>query len=226
MQGIDNEDILIPKVLIMQALSKLVAEEKAEFGSIVRSTNAETLANKTGSVEFIPLTATKNYVLMEKVGDKFEYRGESMTPYNDENDWQLDGKHMRQYRNLTFYVLLTSDIAGDKKIREALEQTGEMPEDGDMLMPCAVSFRSTAYKYGKILATHFKKMDYFGQPAYVKKLKFVPKKETNDKGTWYALNIEEVGKTNPDEKELAQQWINGLLQSKVVVDDTYDEETA
>src|SRR4051794_30344857 len=64
MEGIDASDILIPKLLLMQGLSELVAEGKFQMGDIVNSVTQAKLGDKTKSIEFIPIATFKTWVVM------------------------------------------------------------------------------------------------------------------------------------------------------------------
>jgi hypothetical protein len=223
--GIDKSDILIPKLLIMQGLSQFVSDQKASIGDIVRSTTGEILADgkKKGSVEFIPLTSFKTWIKEEKVGNKFEYRGqEPMTASNstEPTEWTENGTEWRRNRCLNFYVLLPGDIARDRAARKKLADTGDFPDTDDVLLPCVLSFRRTSYSAGKTLITHFAKAEHMGVPPAVSIFKLFSKIEKNDQGTFQVAVVEKSGKTTSEDIVICRSWYDTLKKSTVKVDDS------
>lgn len=220
-EGVDNTDLLVPRILLMQAISEAVAEGKLNQGEIIRSTTNEVLAKKGEGMEFIPLLSFKTWVIMELIGGKYEFRRiEPMTLNNREEplEWESLGTKWRRDRCLNFYVLLPKDIEREMNALKSL-QDGGLPDPDDALIPCVLSFRRTSYGAGKDLATHFKKAEHFRVPPAVTTFKLMSEVQKNDKGTYHIFKLEKAGKTTVSQLEICKQWYDTLQSAKVVIHD-------
>jgi hypothetical protein len=227
-EKLDTSDILIPKLLLMQAMSELVSEGKAQMGDLVRSTNKEVLGGKNTALEFIPVTSFKTWILEEKIGQKFEFRGiEEMNATNKEAamEWEQNGTTWRRNRCLNFYALLPQDIAKEKKAMEKA-QTGEYPDPDDALLPVLISFQRTGYGTGKSLITHFAKAQHFGVPPAVNTFRLKSAMEKNDKGTYFVPMIEKSRNTTKEELVACKKWFDVLTKARVKVDNSDLEKPA
>jgi hypothetical protein len=200
MEGIDPSDILIPKLHLMQGLSDLVAEGKASMGDIINSTTGEKLGDKKDSIEFVPVSTFKTWVIFEDG----EYKQTiPMTP--DNSHWLLEEQvgemSVTRDKVLNFYVLLSKEVG-----------------NGDA-MPFVVSFRRTSYTAGKKVATHFAKMSMLRAAPYAKTLKLTCKFEKNDKGSYYVFDIEQGRKSTAEEVAAAEMW-KPIVSRGVKVDDS------
>lgn len=215
-EAVDTQDILIPKLLVMQGLSKAVADEKAQMGEFIDSLTYEILGSAREKdpkpVEFIPLTMFKTWIRYEKIGDdKLDFRGiHPVTPENADWKWEEtdeDGNHFRNDQCLNFYVILKEKA------------------DDPMEMPYLLTFRRTSYKNGKKLATHFAKCQRALQlnkvvPPASNTFKLTAVKTTNDEGTFYVMDIEPGGKTSKEHIQVAKDWVATIKQSNVKVDNS------
>ncbi len=223
----DVTDILIPKLLIGQSTSKLVQDEKLAFGQVWRSTTGEVMGGKGKAFQVIPLSMFKTWVLSEKVGGKFEFRGvEPFTPANKDREWvwteKKDGKttEWKRVQTLNFHVLLPADVATDLKARRAFQETGELPDTQASLLPCVLQFQSTGYKVGKILATHFAKAADFGVPPFVNTFLVDTDKVTGDQNSWYVFTVTNAGKTSPDFLDACAKWRGIVAKPGIKIDDS------
>lgn len=223
----DASDILIPKLLVGQSTSKAVTDEKVSFGQVYRSTTLEPLGGKAKPFEIIPLTLSKTWILSEKVAGKFEFRGvEPFTAENAQKPWvwseSKDGKTQEWKREqaLNFYVLLPRDIAADLAARKAFEESGELPDTEASLLPCLLQFKSTSYKSGKTLVTHFAKAADFNVPPFVTTFSLDTEKIQGDQNAWYIFKVEKAGKTDPAYLGACDKWRSIVKQHAVKVDDS------
>ncbi len=212
---VDSSDIIIPKLLIMQAPSKLVAQEKAQMGDIVNSVSGDVLGTcrekDNKPVQFIPFKEEKTWTIFELVGSKPEFRQSiARTPNNDnlEREYQEGGKNFRRYRTLSYWVLLNNEL-----------------ENSDMPLPYVLSFRSTGFKAGKVLSTHFvlckaalQKGKMVPPPATVFELS--GDKVSNDKGTFFVPNLKNVGATKEEFVVVAAQWLRTLKTKSYQIDES------
>jgi hypothetical protein len=139
------EDVVLPRLLLMQGMSGIVGDGNAVMGDIVSSLTGEKLGDKNSPVGILPLTMFKTCVTILKEGGNFV---ESRPMGNFEKLAQLEGVYqgvrekfkgqaVRYYQQLNFYVLTAKSI-----------------EDG-MVLPALIGFRSTSLNAGKKLNSHF-----------------------------------------------------------------------
>jgi hypothetical protein len=230
---VGNEEILasniiIPRVLIMQGLSELVADGKAVMGELIRSTTNEKLGGPDKPIDFIPITYNTTWIKQEKVGGKFEYRGqEPLNAANQDLPWDFEEKGIpwKRVKALNLYALLVQDVTAEQAEMAKAKQ-GEMPDPDKALLPVMISFRSTGFTTGKTIVTHFAKAKKFGLPGYVSVLKLSVRKEKNDKGTFFVPEVTNSGKTPADVIETCKYWQTTLATKPVEVDAAGEDETA
>lgn len=241
-QEILNSDIVIPRLLLMQGLSDFVAERKKSpigepigQGDMVRSTTAEVLGNPEEPVEFIPLKMTAAWILKEKIGGKYEFRGiEPRTALNEDAPWDYvkNGADWKRVKALNVFALLPSDISQFHEEMESVLKSGEMPDLNKTILPVQISFQSTSFNAGKAVATFYAQIRDMTRynPAikpYHYTLTLGCKQEKNDKGSYYVF---EVGKTKKLDQKLvdeAARWYTILNTLKDIrVDTSGDDEAA
>lgn len=220
--------IVIPRLLIMQGLSELVTERKAVLGDIVRSQPVEILGNPEKPVKFIPITFNNEWMLSEKVGAKFEFRGmEKMTAANEHLPWEFkkDGVDWKRTKVVNLYVLLPSDIEAEKA-ELAKAANGEMPDPDKVLFPLLLSFRSTSFPAGKDIVTHFAKAKHFGVKGYVSTMELSCYQDKNDSGSFYVAKVTKCGQTSKDYLAACESWYNILQTRKVEVTPMEEEKVS
>lgn len=229
-EDVAAEDILIPRILLMQPISERVGSGECSAGDILKSTDGSVLApfTKGGSdgVEIIPLKTFRTWRIMELRNGKYEYAGmEPITSdnVNDPYEWQVDNQMFRRDRMINYYVLLTSEIkkeiAALKKLKE-----GDMPDAEDCLIPCLLSFTRTSAPAGKQLATFFKKAQHFKVPPASSVFRLYSEFEKNDKGNYYVFKLENARKTELEELKMAKHWYDTLKEANVKIDDSDDDQ--
>ena len=236
-----HSDVLIPMVLLMQGLSDLVAEGKAVMGDMVRSTTGEKIGSHKDPIEFVPLAIKNFWAVMEKVGQKHEFR--KMVPRRaivttddakaeqsrldcdreDENlpwEFQYRGTQWKRVKLLNVFALLPKDIkAFEAEVKKAKE-TGEMPDLDKTLMPVVIPFRSISFPAGRKVVTHFTKADamaHLGAKPHGFALTLSAYQDKNDKGTFYVYDVGNTRKLSKDELKFTEQWVNilGKGQAKI-----------
>lgn len=211
--AVEATDLKIPKLLLMQAMSKYVNEDgTAKAGDLVNSLNGAALGcvREKGyqAVQFIPFKMTKTWVIQEldEKTKKFVYK-ETVTVTPENTDWEwLDGK-IKRTKCLNIYALLTSQLGDPTAV------------------PFVITFRNTSYKAGTLIANHFAVC----RQAQQAKLMRVPpdtifelggKVQSNDDGTWYTFTTREVGPSTADAVKQAAMWAKNLMTMKHIVDDS------
>lgn len=203
---VDRADILLPKLLLMQGPSALVADELAQMGDIVNSVTSSVLGGKEKALAFIPLFHFKDLAKFEiKDGEKPKFL--SLHPWTKETaTWPWDevvgGKKIKNIARLNFYVLLESEA------------------DKATALPYLLSFSSTSYQNGKKLTTHFAQADMAGLQACSMTFNLNSKKEKNDKGTYYIFDISPKSETNEKYLPKIEFWWDILAKGLYQVDET------
>jgi len=197
-EDIDNEDIIIPKILVMQGMSKRVTEGKAKLGDMVDSLSGEILGDVEKAVDFIPFKTFKTWIIFH---DKEYVETVALTPEN--KGWaieeEVDGVQIRRDKVFNAYCLLPEQI-----------------EQGEFL-PFVLSFRRTSYYAGRKLATAFAKLRMFNKPAFCKVFRLVSEKQTKDKHTFFTFDLAQVGDSTEDQMQHCKMWYD-IVKGKQVDD--------
>jgi hypothetical protein len=215
-ENITNEDILIPKILLMQAMSDMVADKEiAEAGDIVKSTTEEVLASRDEHLDFVPLMSFNTWIVSEQVGQKFEFRySEPYTIANAKHslEWTENGQSFRRDKAMNFYVLVKKDLEAAAK------------GDGACI-PCLLQFKRTSTTAGKKLAGGISESAMLKRPACSRVYKLSSFKRKTDDHTYYVLDVvpNNASKVSDEEIRIAKQWYDTLKTSTVRVDETVED---
>lgn len=208
---VDVQDIIIPKLLLMQQMSVLVAEEKARSGEIRSSLDGKLVAEKGGEIEFIPFKMYKTWVVISDKGNEFieqvpvtvanadRPREEQRTFVDDEG--KEFKKSVLNYMAINYYCLLPQEI-----------------EEG-IFMPYVISFRSTGYMAGKTLETHRARLKEFRKPLCFRTFKLTASPRENDKGKFFAYEVSESRNTEDSELSAVKHW-KSIIDQGVKVDES------
>lgn len=201
--AVSGSDIIIPKILLMQAMSNFVKDEKARSGEYRGSLGCEKIAEKNEGFEAIPFKMYKSWITLTTKGNEF-VRQEPFTVENAgwPRDEIIDGKECNNYETINYYVLLPNEI-----------------KEGSY-MPYVMSFRSTGYTAGKTLETHRVKMKEFGKPLCFKTFTFGSELREKDGNSWYVPTVTPSRDTEDSELNAVKHWMNLIKQSEVKVDDS------
>lgn len=201
---IDSQDILIPRMLLMQGLSEAVAEGNAQMGDIVNSVTMEKLGDRSTAINAIPLKIYKTWNEYKKVGNKPEFI-RSLPFKGNENLQQTavmpDGTLITRDKIINVYFILTKDILNGEAF------------------PYVVGFKRTSMMAGKQVATHFAKSAMMGRKPHESILSIYTTLKKNEQGTFYVWNIGYVGKADAEQIKAAQSWLQILEATAPKVDD-------
>lgn len=193
-EGVDKQDIIIPRAKLLQALSPEIVDslDGMKAGLIINSITKQQLP-----AEFVPVFKFTNWV-------RFNPRDTKAVGY-DANYKPGD-------------VIWSSSDPLDKRVVEEgkFGPNGERPlatkflnffaHFPDAEMPVIVSFSNTSYKAGKQLLSlcQFTQGDMFSR-----KYKLGSKHVKSDVGAYYVLTVDPIGKASDDEYKYAE----GLWQT-------------
>jgi len=241
-----KSDVVLPKLLLMQGLSDLVNERKAQQGDFVRSSTAEKLGDDKAPVEFIPLTFQNLWLVSEDQkgdGKKYEFRRyEPRTLANENAEWDYieKGTKWKRTKIMSLFALLPRDIDAQAQMMKEFEETGEMPDVDKVLLPVVIQFKNTSFKAGKEVATLFAKAESISRtlgktvPAFGTTMRLSCVSDKNDKGNFFVMKVESAGKTKPEYKDSAANWYSQLMslgaavkvdESDVAVEEAAAEQT-
>lgn len=198
-----SQDVVIPKIQLMQGMSKKVIAGENKIGDFIDSVSGELLGSVDKAFEVIPFHMEKIFVVQKHNGKKFVYDHiEKITPTNENAPWEYetkDGKFKRVYTR-NFYVLVPGKV-----------------------LPFVIGFSSTSSKAGKELATEmFVKNTMMKKAPAASRISIGCKLETNDDGTWAIKTIKPVGNTSPEDIALAFQWYQTVKKEETKVDSAED----
>jgi len=207
---ISAEDIILPKILLMQSISELVEDDTnaAKSGDFVHSLDEVVVGSKANNpVEFIALGMYKTIQTFE---DNKYVKTESWSPELAQLAYEetLGGKVVNRNTVMNYYVIRPSDI-------ESMQ-----------VFPFVISFKRTSLKGGKKLATKLMMLEEFGAEMYAKTFKLVAKQEEGDKGKYYVMDIVDGRKSNEVEIKQAIKWTSRLAASEVKVHESDEADAA
>lgn len=226
-------DVLVPRLLLAQAMSNVVKQRKVQSGDLFRSTDLKVLCSPGSSIDFIPLCEPRaDWVIECKVGNRFEYRGiEPRNASNDNENWYWLGNELgekgkgntewRRVKMLSLYALLPSDIEEEEKELEKAA-SGEMPDLSKSLTPILFRFRSTSYDAGKDVCTFFAQAANFKQNAWKYQLKVSSAEEKSEHGDYFIFKVDR-SKPTPIKKEHSSKveyWARLVKGTALKVDES------
>lgn len=207
--GTDNEmssnDLVIPKILVQQGLSKFVTDGVAMFGDFCDSLTGEKLGSSKAPIKFVPIYMQKIWVIAEKIAGKERPEFREVIPVTPENEnwpWEYeeDGKTFTRTFIRNFYALI--------------------PEKKGMCY--IIPFKGKSARSGKILATQMyttNKLSQLPPAGMVMELSAI--KESNDDGTFMVQYVKPVERASNELVKDALNWFK-LIKSGKTQEDTSD----
>ena len=174
------EDLILPRVELMQAMSPAVSLGDAVAGALINNITKDDL----GSPNIVPIYLTKNWIRWRKREEGGGMVWRSSDPNDErvinESAWGADGAKPLATAYLNFLCLV----------------------DGED-MPIIVSFCNTSYKAGRKLFTLTKMSP---GSLYDCQYKLSSKTQTNNKGTFYVYEVARVGPSTDEQREQARSF--------------------
>lgn len=216
-EGIDNDDLTIPRIMFAQALSPVVKEGKVKDGDIFLNITQETLAEKGDPLVIVPLVTFKEYLMWRDRKDNGgglmaratavnygdgEIRYEWDKP-NETFDNKIDGKKPVQWT--TGQYLDDTDLKSwgtsdpdDKNSPPAAQihynYIVRLPEFGNMI--AAMSLSVTQVKRAK----DFNAMLKLGNaPIFARKFIIVSEQDKSDSGEYFNVRFRPYGYVTEEE---------------------------
>ena len=205
-----SNDILMPKIWLIQQMSEMFAEGKAKLGDYVSSINGEVLADKDTPLYFIVLSMFKRWHTFEMVAGKQEFlSSEIMTTKNANYLYEdtLEGKSIIRKQVISAYIVLVEDIK--KGINK----------------PYVIDFASTSKGAGRALVTDIATLESANAPSWVGWFALTNKQEENDKGKFQVKDVKFQGYLDTNNEPLMKfmrdcyDYIK-IHKDQIVIDDS------
>lgn len=186
---VESKDLILPKILLQQALSEAVKQRTAKDGDYVNTLTGAVCSNEGGNVHVLPFYCRQSYVVEKFNGKKFEYNktvpcivGQEPMPFEED----IGGVRFKNSHVYEFFCML---------------------EEGGT--PAVVSFKSTSHKTGKQLFN----LMYLQNPQQGKTpahnwIILGAKEDTNKDGDRYNVMTISVGsESTPEQVKNCLGWI-------------------
>lgn len=208
---ITTDNIIIPRILLMQAMSDKVTKGEAKFGEL-----RDTLENKLHGgfdkpLEIIPIHSFETYTQSEKLpsGNRFlgviPAEGNEGKPYEE----TVDGKTLINMYTINTYVLLPNEIA------EGMD------------LPYLLTFRSTSVRCGKKINTiMYMRNLAAGRDPWAAAITVSTTKTQNDQGTFGVFDVAGQRAATPEEMARAAHWFGVIDAGKTEIAEEENVESA
>jgi hypothetical protein len=205
-EEIDSMDILIPKLMLTQGLTKAVAKGKAKVGTYINSIN---LADMGDKVEALVIQSYKVWQVYKVVPKKADEYVETLDYYGNENleyNYELDGVAYKRKQVLGFYCLLLDEI-----------------KQG-LAFPYIIDFKGASKSAGRELTSYFAKLRSINLPSFAKVFTFGTEL-VEDEHTYYVKTVDIGRDITREELGAVKNWIGELKENKENIR-VHDEEEA
>lgn len=215
--NVSNEEMIIPRVKLMQALSPEVQEEGSDLkqGVIINSlTKTPFLKTEKGAHLFIPILRSVNWV-------KFNPRSEKDPDFDPAFEPGA--------------IIWRSNDPNDPKVIAEGEWRGEKPPRATKFInylchflgcdiPVLLSFAKTSFKAGRTLTT-FTELVHANDAIFKWAYLLQSKKEQNPQGqSYYVYSVSEGGPASAEAFERAEMWYETYSRREVKAEEEHDEE--
>jgi hypothetical protein len=197
---LSSQDLIVPKILAMQGLSKQVAAGEAVMGEFRNSVTGECMGSLKQPLAFLPFYMQRNFVVMKLTNGKWKFvRQVPLTAANDDHPFEVvtaAGEQEKWYRAYDFFVLLPNEI-----------------EEGRAL-PYILTFRSSSLRAGKKLnkIMYMDNLKAGGYPASMF-IELSGEKTTNDKGTFVVMDVKPTEKATKEAITEAFKWMKTVTKN-------------
>lgn len=199
---IEQQAITLPKLLLMQPLSDLVATDQAKYGDFINTLTKEVVGNFKEGIEIIPLTMKQFHIVSKAVmnNGKKEFKFVRIDPIKNRLDankryFDVEGAdEIKREVVLEFFILCPKVCA----------------------LPFILCFKGMSKKSGEafytmafVMASASRKMPF--QKVFL----LTADKTSNDKGNFAILNTKALRDPNAEELEQAKTWYTTMKTAKI-----------
>jgi hypothetical protein len=190
---VEAKDLILPKILLQQALSEAVKQRVARDGDYINTLLGAVCSNEKGIVNILPFYCRQSYIIEKFNGKKFEFLKVAPNIVGEQKPFEetIEGVRYKNSHQYEFFCRL---------------------EEGGT--PAIVSFKSTSHKTGKQLFN----LMYLQNPQQKKTpahnwITLGRKEQTNDMGTFWVMEIGVGKESNANEVSECLTWISTIRQS-------------
>lgn len=202
---VEATDIRIPRILLMQSQSEMVAERKAQAGDIIESTFGNKLGDDKNPIKLVPIYIFKDWKIEKMINGKYEYFGREDFTVSNSNKPREEVINGEQFRNV-----LGINVLG------MLAHEMEDPS----ALPVMVTFRMTSMNAGKDISTLAVRAKGVGKPAAYYTITLGCDFTKNDKGNFFTFKVkgQEITKNFEENSGRLFQWYQTFKQGTAKVD--------
>jgi len=203
---ISANDIIIPRLLLMQGQSDLVIDGKAVTGDIVDNSTQTVVAKPGEPMELIPFHVEKLWIVSRKKKGASRFEFEKFIPVtlqNEKMEWNMK--------------------EGDEEIKNEYSFQVYFLNPKDPSIPFIATFKSTSLRTGKALMTQMYVRNAAAglvPAAYVVELS--SHKEKNDQGNFAVWDCKPSRKSTAEELTAALTWLKTVRSGKTRVSEEAD----
>ena len=215
-QGMDAQDLLLPKILLGQATSDPVQEGKVGHGDLYDSLTHAVLAKNdrqnaanTQDLEVIIFRMSKQWLRMQ-LTQQNEWELHSMEDYTVENcrrnieERLQDGTIIKNYKCIYYYAFTVEQLA----------------QDGESAMPYVIPFKSTSLSTAKTIGVYITKLSMQGKPSAAKVFVLGRKKKIYEKknSTYWVTTATQGRDTTEKEMKVAKRWFDLIHKGEINIE--------
>ena len=203
------EDIVIPRLHLLQAMSKVVADRQGQAGDIYHTRDMESLGGSGTPVNFLPF-----HVL--KVLQRYNANS-SPKEYIETIAWDQNvpfEQHQFAYRK--FGEQTDTVCTVNNYTTHIVHGILTNPDDPKMIMPVSITFKSSSGKGVKNIASHFAEVDMFNAQMNLseKPYEFTwdldSALEKGQSGSFSAWKCKKSRKATENELRLCELWVKAI----------------
>ena len=201
-EGVDQTDLIIPRVKLMQPLSPELKEYKElRPGMIINSLTKDVLP-----ATFVPIFYFKEWL-------RFNPRDKDKPGYDSTF---APGALMWRTRDAQDERVKQADFGPNGELPLAITTLNFFSVFTDTGMPVILSFSKTGYKAGKNLLSLAKLR---GGAMFSRQYKLTVKEESNDKGDYYVMVVSPAGDCDPDTLKMGESYFQqfGMRRQEVKI---------
>ncbi len=188
-EGVDSDDLIIPRAKLTQQMSPEVTEDDMKSGLIINSLTKEHLPET-----FIPIFKFKNFI-------RFNPRKKEDVGFDP--DFEPGAIIWRSNDPLDERVQKETKFGDNGEKPLALMFLNFMAYFPGVPMPVIISFSKTSYRAGKDLLSLSK---FSGGDMFSRKYKLEAKKVSNGSDTYFILKVAAAGLADKDDIVVAEKW--------------------
>ena len=208
MAGVDANDIIIPKILLMQSTSESVGDGKAQVGDILNSETLEVLGGPDKPLEIIPLKNEKVWMVYDLTQSPPAFlRKEDFTPETSKLPFEEieNGVKIRRDLAFSFTVLIKSEA------------------DAGAAYPASVLFKRTSSQAGRQLVSLIFRYAATGKNYLDYSAVLGSQKVKADKNTYAGWKVSAGKPLSDTAKKEAYKWFQAVKTKNVVEANTHDD---